>query len=428
MRVTVALTMTIAAGMSVAAAELPTDTGLTVHEWGTFTSVAGEDGAPVEWNVLGCKSDLPGFVHDTGFRNVKFRLGGTVRMETPVMYFYTPREVTASVKVQFPRGVITEWYPSGDNAIYSSKRLLDQLGVTTRRQLYPESAVYETKRLIDPPPDGFDALLVKQSPGASGFDTSLRSLIGAIAWNNIKVQPGASADFPREKSPSRYYAARATDATPIAVGEQHEKFLFYRGVGRFPIPLSVRVSGYGQVTVENRGHETVPLAILFENRDGRMGFRGVSPIDGTLALDEPALDADFSHLRQALEPALVAQGLFPKEARAMIETWRDSWFEEGSRLIYIVPSAAVDAVLPLQVDPAPSQVTRVFVGRIELVTPATESTVESSIAKNDWEAVDRYSRFLEPILKRIYPNNPSKAGQVEGQLANFQTANGETCR
>jgi hypothetical protein len=61
------------------------------------------------------------------------------------------------------------------------------------------------------------------------------------------------------------------------------------------------------------------------------------------------------------------------ESQAMVETWRDSWFEEGSRLIYIVPAGAIDAMLPLQVDPAPSQTARVFVGRIELVTAETKS-------------------------------------------------------
>src|SRR5271170_5100090 len=102
------------AGAAIAgAAELHPDQGLTVHEWGTFTSVAGEDGAGIKWNVLGCKSDLPKFVIDRGYRNFKSTIGGTVRMETPVMYFYSSREVTANVKVQFPQGTMTEWYPKG---------------------------------------------------------------------------------------------------------------------------------------------------------------------------------------------------------------------------------------------------------------------------------------------------------------------------
>src|SRR5438445_3696842 len=84
---------------------------LTVHEWGTFTSVAGEDGAAVDWDALGGKDDLPTFVNNFGYRCFKWRLTGTVRMETPVIYFYNPRELDAHVKVAFPRGLITEWYP-----------------------------------------------------------------------------------------------------------------------------------------------------------------------------------------------------------------------------------------------------------------------------------------------------------------------------
>ena len=35
----------------------------------------------------------------------------------------------------------------------------------------------------------------------------------------------------------------------------------------------------------------------------------------------------------------------------MIETWRDSWFEEGLRVFYIVPRARVDFDLPLSISP-----------------------------------------------------------------------------
>ena len=106
----------------------------------------------------------------------------------------------------------------------------------------------------------------------------------------------------------------------------------------------------------------------------------------------------------------------------MLETWQDSWFEEGSRLIYILPSAAVGAILPLQVEPAPAETVRVFVGRVELVTPETESSVESAIAKGDWSAINRYSRFLDPILRRIYSGNLSKVSEAERLFRNFQGA------
>jgi hypothetical protein len=58
--------------------------GLTVHEWGTFTSVAGEDGTTVDWEVLSGKNDLPYFVNNGGYRCAKFSLSASVRMETPV--------------------------------------------------------------------------------------------------------------------------------------------------------------------------------------------------------------------------------------------------------------------------------------------------------------------------------------------------------
>jgi hypothetical protein len=390
--------------IAVDAHTLPSD-GLTVHEWGTFTSVAGEDGAAVEWDALGCKNDLPSFVNDYGYRGFKWRLQGTVRMETPVLYFYSSRELDARVKVAFPQGVITEWYPKAENQVYRKS--------------------------------GADGSLQPVPANLNGIDTSLRTLTGAIEWKNVKIQPRATPILP-VGGPSRYYAARQTDATPLAVDDQEEKFLFYRGVGRFPVPLSVRVAGDGKVLVENRGKESVASVILFENRQGRIGHRTLigagdsegeshledgkwgDAVEGSVTLDLPTLDGSLPQLRHVLETLLIGHGLFPKEAHAMVETWQDSWFEEGSRLIYIVPSAAVDTILPLQVTPTPSRTVRVFVGRIELVTPATTQFVESAVAKGDWAAVDRYSRFLDPILERMYPGNPDKVSGIEQRFQNLQ--------
>ena len=354
---------------------------LTVHEWGTFTSVAGEDGSAMDWDALGCKDDLPGFVNDFGYRGFKWQLTGTVRMETPVLYFYSSRELDAHVKVSFPHGLITEWYPQAEYEVYQRSRV--------------------------------DGSIRRLAANLNGIDTSLRSLTGGIEWKSIKVQPDVSPALPIESGASRYYAARATDATPISVGEQHEKFLFYRGVGRFPVPLSVRLTGDGKIVVENRGHDTIPITILFENRGGRLGYRNAGAVADAVTLDPPSLDGSLAVLRHDLETALIAQGLFPREAQAMVETWRDSWFEEGSRLIYIVPSRAIDAALPLQVDPVPSQTARVFVGRIELITPETKRSVEEAIAKSDSSTIDRYARFLDPILERISSENPLKASQVD---------------
>src|SRR5437773_3321303 len=83
---------------------------LIVHEWGTFTSIAGADGVAVDWIPQAGPTDLPCFVERNRF-NIKGRLSGTVRMETPVLYFYAARDTTVDVNVRFRQGVITEWYP-----------------------------------------------------------------------------------------------------------------------------------------------------------------------------------------------------------------------------------------------------------------------------------------------------------------------------
>jgi hypothetical protein len=204
----------------------------------------------VQWNALGCQSDLPRFVKDYGFRGLKWRLDGTVRMETPVLYFYSRREVQARVKVAFPHGLITEWFPNAEYQAFQQS--------PSDSQLHPVPA------------------------NLNGIDTSLRTVTGGIEWKDIRVQPGTAPELPTENAPSRYYAARATDAAPLTIGSQHEKFLFYRGVGNFPVPLSAQVSTEGRVAVANRGPQAVPTVILFENRGGRIGYRNAGTVEAAV--------------------------------------------------------------------------------------------------------------------------------------------------
>ena len=75
------------------------DNRLIVHEWGTFTSIAGKTGFALDWRPLNGSSDLPKFVHTLqdgrGLRHgpAKLSLEAQIRMETPVIYFYADREM-----------------------------------------------------------------------------------------------------------------------------------------------------------------------------------------------------------------------------------------------------------------------------------------------------------------------------------------------
>jgi hypothetical protein len=338
---------------------------LTVHEWGTFTTVAGSSGASLEWRPLAQPSELPGFVYSTSSRAKGLRHGkpcprcgcyvcdgtpdckdwiskcepSTVRMETPVLYFYTDTETKVSVKVGFPKGAVTEWYPQA------------------------------------------------------------RWVGAGIDWGLIKIIPGATVEFPHEPGASHYYAARDTDAAPVQVcgkmKTEREKFLFYRGIGTFDLPMNVTQEKDG-ITVRNLKRDPISAAILFSNRDGRVAYCVEHNLTGAVSL-KPKEG--------------VAEGLFKKEARAMIETWRDSWFEPGTRVFYLLPRRSTDTILPITLAPSPSDLVRVMVGRVELITPEMEREILGYVEKLGDEsfavresashALARYGRFLEPVLKRL---------------------------
>jgi len=335
------------------------DPGLSVHEWGTFTSIAGAKGEAVVWMPQAERDDLPSFVEHLGNSRTKGGLQGSFRMETPVLYFYATHPATVSVHVSFAQGLLTEWYPHATTPL-------------TPRQL--------SEPILD-----------------------LRSSKGELSWNSISVDPNDTQNFPKENTASRYYAARETSASPLSVnsrsGQQHEKFLFYRGVSSFAAPVSALPMNGGRILVSNLAQTAIPQAILFERRGDRIGYRVLGRVQNSSIVESPELTADIASLSRALEKILVNQGLYHDEAHAMLQTWNDSWFEQGARLLYIVPRPFVDSVLPLTIHPIPANTTRVFVGRMEIVTPATEHTVETAFASGDHLTLAKYGRFLVPILQ-----------------------------
>jgi len=66
-----------------------------------------------------------------------------------------------------------------------------------------------------------------------------------------------------------------------------------------------------------------------------------------------------------------------------------------------VPRPAIDTILPLEIDPTPAGVARVFVGRMEVVTPATEREIKDALLANQVATLRAYGRFLQVIGRRI---------------------------
>jgi hypothetical protein len=337
---------------------------LVVHEWGTFTALNTADGALQRWRPLGGPSELPGFVYSADFVKqdrqirdcVKCQTLALVRMETPVLYFYSDREINVSVKVDLPQGRITEWYPQA-----------------------------------------------RESAAAN---------LASIAWNNITVRPNTQATFLQDNSRSHYYPARETDAAPLLVKNgdktEHEKFLFYRGIGDFSLPISTQLAD-GKVQLRNTESAEIARVIVFENRNGQIGWHSFGPLKDVTSLERPTLGQPFEALQCELESALVAEGLYVKEAAAMVKTWRDSWFEEGLRVFYVVPRRTTERILPITLNPQPAELVRVLVGRAEIITPELRQEILSAVTAFTSSSADardaairtvrKYGRFAEPVLR-----------------------------
>lgn len=371
MKTTLVLATLLAGNLIACAADF------VAHEWGTFTSVQGADGIQLEWNPL-VTTDLPKFVYGRQVRRQPFReYGGKAaflalqRMETPVIYFYSHKELTVDVSVCFPQGVVTEWYP--------------QTAANTNRQ---------------------------------------------TRWNDVTVLPHAkdTALLPNDGSKTHYYAARDTDAAllrvPAAGGKaEHEKFLFYRGIGFFAAPLTVTMGAnedYLQLR-NSEGQELRHLFVLHVHRQtARLGRIDSVPGGRTksirLSRDKKPIAEVQREITTAMREALVAEGLYAREAAAMVETWRESWFgEQGLRVLYVLPRQWADRVLPLSFEPQPRDVVRVMVGRAEVITPSMEWELMKQIVKfseGDSEAVARVQglgmgRFADAAVRRMLGRTPS---------------------
>jgi len=374
--------------------------GFVAHEWGTFTSVQGADGIQLEWNPL-VTAELPPFVY-----NSVRRVGGRIvwegksayqtlqRMETPVIYLYSDTPQKVDVTVDFPQGIVTEWYPYG-----------------------------------------------KQSAPATGKSPA-RNGRQVIRWENVEILPRKQNDslsgaLPLENSGSHYYAARATDADYLRVAvsgarswTEHEKFLFYRGVGHFRAPLTVSQLADGNTLIlTNTAPEPLGNLFIYTVRGDEAKFVAVSQLPTgtarTVALRPDKGLAPLSGVRTELagrlREALVGEGLYEREAAAMVQTWDDSWFgEQGTRVLYTLPRTWTDRMLPLTIEPAPREVARVMVGRAELISPEMEWNLLKQVVRfADADASTRarviedtrnlgYGRFLEPTTRRLMPKVPGR--------------------
>jgi hypothetical protein len=267
-----------------------------------------------------------------------------MRLETPVVYFHPAKENPApqgfDVSATFKGGWLSEYYPNAETD--TNQNVFGPLRSTTT---------------------------------------------STLVWKGLQ----AGGDWTGPATSDHVWTApREVKAASVRTsGGEAEKFLFYRGVAHLDAPLLIsrgtsnnELLFGSQLAPELAGNTDLKVKSLWLvhiRKGGEVAFRelpGVSLGSGdrilaTARMQFAARDYSTSNreaLKSTLETALVYAGLFRDEAQALLNTWELSYFKSaGWRVFFLVPRPWTDFYLPLQVS-IPAKITRVMVGRIELVS------------------------------------------------------------
>ena len=241
-----------------------------------------------------------------------------------------------------------------------------------------------------------------------------------------------------------YAHARETDSAHVQLTDpgmgmiHREKFLFYRGVGNFSLPVSVKAIGKDWFELKNDGKQPLSWAFVVNvAEDKSVRFTLLENVTGTVKVTLPSQRSTVDHLAGYVQKMLMTDGLYLKEALSMVHTWQSSWFgEPGTRVLYSLPQTYTDALLPLKLNPAPKQNVRVMVGRLETLTPEQERRIEGLIGKlgsadpsvreqTDAE-IRKLGRFAEPALVRVSKttSDPEIKAQAGRLIREVLVANG----
>lgn len=367
---------------------LPAQAPFVVHEWGTFTSIQGSDGV----TLLGAHHEeelLPAFVHEISplaAAAVRVKgigapmLGVTQKMETPVLYFHGGQARKVTVEVGFTKGLISQWFPG----VAAQAPVLGGLG----------GKPFDLRKI----------------------DTSM------LRWE-CEILPraqGVPSGLPRVRPDEPWSFAREVAADYVRAQGETEQYLFYRGVGRFELPVHVEAMRLGAGTLHNRGSLAIPAVIALEVAADGARFRQLPAVAPGKAggfdlgvVPKRPVPVVQQELQACVQALLVAQGLHADEARAMVRTWARSWFHKrGTRVFYVVPREETDRLLPLVITPRPDAVVRVLVGRIDYLTPEAEASLLQAVADIDSgeegrvaagnRVLGEFDRFAEAALHRAH--------------------------
>jgi hypothetical protein len=281
----------------------------TVHEWGTFTSLQDSRGKLLN-GIYHEDEALPDFVYGRDqFSKIHYNsksliacwgmpgpckrveptpsgtlLAANEKLETPVIYFYSEEPLTALIEVSFPGGIISQWFPNA--ARYS------------------------------PPVDQIQTLSE-----------------GKMSWK-VDILTDSSPSLAKISEGSIWAPSREVNSNPIRVGSEIEKFIFYRGLGKFDVPVRT-LSSKAEMILSNLSPEVIDSAFVLEYTGesgswvplGRVPSQRARVIKfSDIKARRQPISTYLAQISKSLEEALVHSGLYRDEASAMVRTWANSYF------------------------------------------------------------------------------------------------------
>ena len=231
-------------------------------------------------------------------------------METPVTYFYTPVERDVSVRVDFPDGLLTEFYPP----VREFGPPIDLSNIENWDEIVAQSRVQTAVPLKDSMLDwGTVHLIPPESLRAHVEDEELARRIGQHVERTMIPDAGPF---------HHYAAARETDSAivqlrqtstdengnVVSAVDYFEKFLFYRGVGNFDLPLTLEAHDGGEFTLTNSGSDEVRSLFLVTVHGEELWFRQAAGIaaHSDLSLRQSESVASIDELAVQVAEALKA--------------------------------------------------------------------------------------------------------------------------
>jgi hypothetical protein len=343
---------------------------LVVHEWGVFSVYEDEEAAlqamRAEW------MGLPKFIYGVRelSRNMPYR--GPVRK--PVIYLHCPQPMTVDLNVSFAKGRAMVWYPA---TVTPNSEKPDT------RMLHWKLYLKEPPKEGDfRPPAGFQAADV---PAEHWFarlrDVDAGELFSEGSWNRF----GASWD--REKFV--YYDGFVPAPQCLEVIFKDDK-IGLKSLVDFPV--------HDLFVIDRRQPDKVRVARRDEVASkAELADLAMKEVHGERWLADAAND-----LLDRLQKA----GLHADEAKGLVHTWKQDFFQGPQiTLIYRLPQAQYDRMLPLTVTPAADKVVRVGLVQQFACDKALRDRIDALVKQlgaEDFATRDRASRALHELKKVAY--------------------------